>query len=86
MTVHYSRRFKRQHKKLPQYIKTRAKDRIQVFLNDEFDPLLNNHALSGEYLNCRSIDITGDYRLMYERYEDGTINLVAIGTHSELYG
>jgi len=61
-------------------------ERVRIFLKNEFDPLLDNHPLQGKYVGCRSIDITGNYRLIYERYPDGLLNFVAVGTHPQLYG
>ncbi len=51
---------------------------------NEFEESLGNHKLSGEYVDCRSIDITGDIRIAYKRMGTG-FYLVAMGTHSELY-
>ena len=53
---------------------------------NQYDVLLNNHALSGEYVGCRSINITGDVRAIYEEIKDNHFEFVAIGTHTELYG
>jgi len=50
---------------------------------------LNNHSLTREYANFRSIDITNDYRTLYTEKGEGD-EIVAyfeeIGTHKELYG
>jgi len=48
-------------------------------------PLLNNHDVSKVYTGCRSINITGDYRAIFQ--DEGEIVIfITIGTHSELYG
>ena len=50
-----------------------------------FDITLRNHALKGKYLGYRSIDVTGDVRLLYKQ-QNGDIYIFAfIGTHSQLY-
>jgi len=86
MSIHYSSRFRKQYKKLTKPIRSKVQERVRIFLKNEFDPLLDNHPLQGEYVGCRSIDITGNYRLIYERYPDGSLNFVAVGTHPQLYG
>lgn len=53
---------------------------------DNLNPLLNNHKLEPPYESYRSINITGDYRLVYKRIERDTYYLRAIGTHHQLYG
>lgn len=58
--------------------------RRNAFLLDQFDPQLHNHALSGKYAGCRSIDITGDIRAIYYT-EEQTVIFIRIGTHSQLY-
>ena len=71
--------------KLPVQAKRALAERLQLFMNDPFSPLLNNHALQGDRQPCRSINITGDYRLVYEQYDEETVLLIDIDTHSFLY-
>lgn len=60
-------------------------ERILLFLGNPFHPLLNNHALGGEYAGCRSINITGDCRAIYFVRNNNIYVFIAIGSHSELY-
>lgn len=60
--------------------------RFEVFEEDPFHPLLRNHPLAGEFSDCRSINITGDLRAIYEEIDFETIRFLRIGTHHELYG
>ena len=46
---------------------------------------LNNHALHGEYLGYRSINITGDLRAVYEIQDEKAVKFLFIDTHSNLY-
>ena len=85
MRIDRSRRFKKQYQKLPKNIQARVDARIRLFIADPFNEILWNHPLSGEYSNCRSINMTGDYRIIYEE-NDGIIGFLLIGTHDELYG
>jgi len=50
-----------------------------------FDPVLHNHALQGRWKGYRSVNITGDYRLIYRELSPETIVFVTIDTHSNLY-
>lgn len=87
--VDYSKEFLKRFKKAPLEIKTAFRKRFEIFLKDPFYPFLDNHALTGEYSGYRSINITGDWRLIFSEYEedDGKIiQLKIIGTHSKLYG
>jgi len=80
-----SQRFRRTYRKLQGDLREKVKARIALALMNEFNPLLDNHALHGEWQGCRSINITGDYRVIFERWPD-TFYAVAVGTHPELYG
>lgn len=60
--------------------------RYKVFIVDEFNPILRNHSLAGKYAGCRSINISGDWRVAFREYEDeNLIVFVALGIHSQLY-
>ena len=63
----------------------RTDERIQFFINDPFYPLLHNHALHHPYAGCRSINMTGDLRAIYEEIGSETVHFIALGTHAELY-
>ena len=55
-------------------------------MSDEFNERLNNHKLNPPYESYRSINIAGDYRLVYKRIEKDAYYLRAVGTHHQLYG
>jgi len=81
----YSTEFKKRFKKLPRSLQTKVLKRLEILETDEFAPLLGNHPLQGEYATYRSINITGDMRLVYRRLSPSLYFLVTIGTHSQLY-
>lgn len=70
---------------MPRKIQDRFKERLDIFLANMFHPMLNNHSVEQTYPGWRSINITGDYRALYE-VKEHTIVFMKIGTHSELYG
>lgn len=86
MKVDYSSKFLKQSKKAPAYIRAQIIKRIELFLVDPFHKTLNNHPLTGKLKNYHSINISGDWRLMYKPLGKQHILIIAIGTHSQLYG
>jgi mRNA-degrading endonuclease YafQ of YafQ-DinJ toxin-antitoxin module len=61
---------------------------IGVFEKNPFDPSLNNHELKEPYQGLRSINITNDYRAIYEEVSSGSETVAyfsLLGTHKELY-
>lgn len=85
MLISYSRTFKKMFKKLPKELQDKLEERLFVFTKDAHHPLLYNHSLNGEWVGCRSINVTGDLRAVFEEISDGHFEFVAIGNHSELY-
>jgi addiction module RelE/StbE family toxin len=83
--IHYSDSFNKRFATLPKKIQRRAFERIALFKDDPFHPILNNHPLHGEYGGYRSINVTGDMRIVYEDLGDSTCVLHEIGTHGQLY-
>lgn len=80
-----SKYFEKQSAKLPKNVKSALADRLRLFVEGSHDPILNNHALHGSFRHYRSINITGDYRLVFELLDEGTVRLIDIDTHSNLY-
>ncbi|MBC7766814.1 type II toxin-antitoxin system mRNA interferase toxin, RelE/StbE family [Arenimonas sp.] len=83
-TFLYSTRFKKNLKKLDKKIIKAFKTRFVIFQENEYASILNNHPLKAEFADCKSINITGDYRLVYKR-TDNLYIFLDIGTHSQLY-
>ena len=86
MRVDFSRRFIKRLKKAPVEVKLQFRERFEIFKNNKFHPLLNNHALGGKYGGCRSINITGNWRAVFKEVTTEFVLLVDIGTHPQLYG
>jgi addiction module RelE/StbE family toxin len=80
-----STEFKKEFKRLSEKLKRKTIERLQVFVLNEFEASLNNHPLHGEYAGCRSINVTGNFRLIYCRIDSGNYLLVEVGTHHQLY-
>ena len=71
--------------KLPERLQDQFEDRLTIFISNIHHPLLHNHSLNGPWAGCRSINVTGDLRAVYEELSNGYVEFVAIGSHSELY-
>jgi addiction module RelE/StbE family toxin len=84
MTIQSHRVFKKQFDRLTASQKRKFEERARILLQDEFSPILNNHALKGEYLGYRSINIGGDLRAIFRKSSE-EILFVKIGSHSKLY-
>lgn len=86
MIVIYSKKFQREYKKLPPKLQKQFKQRRNLFLANAFDLILNNHPLHDPYTDCRSINVTGDYRAIFYIENQNVIHFIAIGTHHNLFG
>lgn len=86
MRVETTKKFDKQFKKLsPKTQKAFAK-RIELFLSDRDHYLLHTHSLSGNLKGLWSFNVNADVRVIFDDSYDGVLILVAIGSHSELYG
>ncbi|MCR4334546.1 MAG: type II toxin-antitoxin system mRNA interferase toxin, RelE/StbE family [Patescibacteria group bacterium] len=85
MIVIPSRHFEKKVAKLSKKIKIALAERISLFISEPHHITLNNHQLHGSLRSYRSINVTGDYRLIYEDYDTNTVRLIDIDTHSKLY-
>jgi len=84
MNVLTSKKFEKMFKKCPRDIKNKFIERLKIFKDNKYNLSLNNHALSGKLSGLRSINISGDWRAIFEEGSYGII-LIAIGTHGQLY-
>lgn len=85
MKYYFSKKFEKKLDKLDARIVNAFYKRFELFCEDKFYPILNNHSVDPPYHNTRSINITGDYRALFIQETETTILFVTIGTHSELY-
>ena len=86
MRIRYHKRFLKSFQKLPGKIQEKCLERLELFEREPFHPSLHNHSVEPAYPNWRSINITGDYRALYEVQKEGSVVFMKIGTHADLYG
>lgn len=88
MRVRLAPKLVRKLKKQDVRIRKNFKIAINLFSKDPHDPQLDNHQLQREWEGFRSIDITSDWRAIYEIKlvgEEVVAYFVALGTHKQLY-
>ena len=89
MMIQYSPGFIKKLRKLHVRIRKSFKEKIQIFEKNPYDLQLENHTLEREYEGLRSINLTSDYRAIYEEINEGeevVVYFLLLGTHKELYG
>lgn len=84
MNVFTSKKFEKMFRKCHQEIKDRFIERLKIFKKNKYNFVLNNHSLTGKLKGLRSINVSGDYRAIFEEKSEDII-FVAIGNHSQLY-
>ena len=84
MKIVFHKQFKKKFEKLPVKVQNKFFDRLELFMRDQTHETLNNHSVDKAFLECRSINVTGDYRAIFKEKQEAVI-FMAIGTHSELY-
>lgn len=88
MKRRYDPAFIKALKKTEVRIRKSFKEKIVIFAKNPYDPNLNNHKLKQDYEGYRSIDITADYRVIYEEIienDEPIAYFLLIGTHEQLY-
>ena len=89
MKVDYSKDFIGKLKRTDVRIRKSFREKIAIFQKNPNEPSLNNHQLQDPYKELKSIDITNDYRAIYEEMtirEVAVAYFVILGTHEQLYG
>ncbi len=85
MAIGYSKKFKKQYKKLSKNIQIKFYNRLTIFMENQGSEQLQIHKLHGKFQNLKSINITGDIHAVFEEISPSKIAFIAIGSHSELY-
>ncbi|MEK9165311.1 MAG: type II toxin-antitoxin system mRNA interferase toxin, RelE/StbE family [Patescibacteria group bacterium] len=85
MIIKFHKCFKKAYQKLPSNLQEAVDQKMALFYQNLFDPVLNNHQLKGKYKNHRSINITGDWRASYKEIDKDNFKFLLLDTHSNLY-
>lgn len=79
--IHYSKKFIKELKNLPQYIVDLAIKKETIFRDNPLHPSLRLHELHGKFKGIWSISLTQNYRIIFERMKNGDILFISIGKH-----
>jgi addiction module RelE/StbE family toxin len=85
MKIRFHKNFEKKYQKLNEGQKKKTQERLILFLENSFHPILNNHSLKGKYLGYRSINITGDLRAIYKFISEEECIFITIDNHNNLY-
>lgn len=85
MRVVFHDKFKKDYKKLKKGEQNRFDNRLKIFLENPFHPILKSHPLHGKYDGCQSINVGGNLRAIYEISGENIAYFLALDTHSKLY-
>lgn len=85
MIIILHRNFEKKFVRLTLKLKEKFKERRNLFLEDPFHSLLDNHQLTGDRIGQWSINITGDWRAVYIFSGDNMVIFIDIDTHGNLY-
>ena len=87
MTIFKSNRFRRHFEKRANgRLRKQYEQRILLFKENPYHPLLHNHQLTGKLSSFRSINISGDYRVIFRKENSETYYFLDFGNHDQLYG
>lgn len=85
MKIRFHKKFRKSLKRLPKQVQEKFFERLVLFRQSPFHQILHNHSVEFAYPGCRSINVTGDYRALFEELPEDIKLFTLIGTHSELY-
>ena len=89
MEVSFSKSFRKSFEKRIKSTETRTEFwvRLELFIQDPFDPKLKTHKLSGKLKNLWSFSIENDVRVVFLFTDDKPKRAVFVdlGSHNEVY-
>jgi mRNA interferase YafQ len=84
-------RFQRDHKRVKAGVYGKTLDAILnealalLAADKPLPPPFRDHPLSGQWQDCRDCHIRPDLVLIYRKPNDATLELIRLGSHSELF-
>lgn len=88
MIVRFTNNFRLQYKNADVRIQNKTDECLRIFKRNPNDLQLKNHKLKREWVGYRSINITSDWRAIFEEFQladEIVVYFVALGTHKQLY-
>ena len=84
MKIKYHRKFIKVFNKLSPKTQKTFYQKLEIFYEDKHDEILCYHQLHGQLDNLFSINITGDYRALFQE-KNNIVIFMKIGRHCDLY-
>ena len=86
MIIKFSKTFVKQRNKASKKIQQALNKKIEIFIEDDRNPILRIHKLRGLLKDYYSMNITGDWRVVFKVISKNEIVIfLMFGTHSNLY-
>lgn len=87
MKIKRTKTFLKTFNKFPRKIQEKIISRLDLFLSNPNEQILNIHELTGELKGIKSFNVSGDLRVWYMENKEKEIVLILlkVGTHSQLY-
>lgn len=86
MIIKFHKKFDKHYAKLNRKIQIKVYKFIEIFKNNPFDPIVQNHPLSGQMKDKRAFYVTDDIRIIFEEYKNYTVVLMLdVGIHNQVY-
>ena len=80
--IYYYKKFTKEIKKLPKEIIDLAIKKEIIFRKNPLHSSLRLHELHGKFKGIWSISITSNYRIIFERMDNGDILFISVGKHN----
>lgn len=86
MQVQFSKKFRRQYRKLEQRQQKAVDKALALFWQNPLAPELCSHSLKGAMKGMRAISVTFDLRIVFrEEGRYALVYMIQVGSHDEVY-
>ena len=80
--ISYTSKFEKNFKRLDLTVKSKIKQRVEIFQTDPHDPRLKTHKLSGQLKDYYAFSINHSYRILFIFESSSSVTFIDVGTHS----
>lgn len=80
--ISYTSKFAKNFKRLDASVRLKAKQRIEIFQTDPYNPVLKTHKLAGKLKDFYSFSINYSYRILFAFEDSNKVTFIDVGTHS----
>ena len=80
--ISYTSKFEKNFKRLNLTVKSKIKQRVEIFQIDPHDTRLKTHKLSGQLKDYYAFSINHSYRILFIFESSNSVTFIDVGTHS----